>query len=337
VLVGYRTQPHDPLPTGEASTKLLIRVASGDVTPTMAWRKLRLIAHQEQYLTSRGPMKAWFDRAREMELDPRVLTVSAFPMQPWLDVEDGGWATVAVTDGDQAYAETLAEEMADLAWSMREEYQKRDSVSPDDAVRAADGAERGVVVLSDTGDSVFGGGAGDSTVLLESILRVGIGGRALVPLVDQAAVAALAAAGTGATVTLAVGGGITGFFRPIEVTGVVGRVGSGHMIIEDLPGREFDMGRTAVFEVGPVTVLVSEQAGIGGNHPGVYRGFGIEPADYRMAVLKTASNFQYFAPMTSQVIRVDTTGPTQSDIASLPWERLPRPTYPLDEPASWRG
>ena len=56
-----------------------------------------------------------------------------------------------------------------------------------------------------------------------------------------------------------------------------------------------------------------------------------------MVVLKTASNFQYYASVTSRVIRVDTTGPTQSDIKTLPWERIPRPIYPLDEPASWRG
>ena len=86
------------------------------------------------------------------------------------------------------------------------------------------------------------------------------------------------------------------------------------MFIDDVPGREFDMGQTAVFEVGKVTILVSEHVGIGGNHPDVYRGFGIEPADYKMVVVKTASNFQYYAPITSRVIRVNTTGPTQSDI-----------------------
>ena len=121
------------------------------------------------------------------------------------------------------------------------------------------------------------------------------------------------------------------------MTGVVRTVGAGHMIVEDLPGREFDMGLTVGFEAGPITILVSEQAGIGGNHPQVWRAFGIEPADAKMVVLKTASNFQYYASMTSRVIRVDTTGPTQSDIKTLPWERIPRPIYPLDEPASWRG
>ena len=37
------------------------------------------------------------------------------------------------------------------------------------------------------------------------------------------------------------------------------------------------MGRTAIFEVGPVTLLVSELRGLGGNVPEVYRANGVEP------------------------------------------------------------
>jgi microcystin degradation protein MlrC len=92
-----------------------------------------------------------------------------------------------------------------------------------------------------------------------------------------------------------------------------------------------------VFEVGPVTLLLSELRGLAGNVPDVYRAFGVEPRQYKMAVLKTASNFQYFAPITSRLIRVDTAGPGQSDIATLPWKRVPRPIYPLEDIASWRG
>jgi microcystin degradation protein MlrC len=97
------------------------------------------------------------------------------------------------------------------------------------------------------------------------------------------------------------------------------------------------MGCTVVFQVGPVTMLVSEYRGVAGNLPDVYEFMGIDPRQYKMAVLKTASNFQYFAALSSKVIRVDTTGPGQSDVLSLPWERLPRPVYPLDPLADWRG
>ena len=336
-IVGHRTQPHDPFDTGQIAGDLLIRTVLGEVKPVMAWRKLRLLSHQEQFLTAKGPMKVWFDRGRAAEADKRILHVANFPMQPWLDVAEGGWATVVVTDGDRARAERLADELADLAWSMRAEFQRKEAVSVDDAVRMADAEPRGIVVLSDTGDTVFGGAAGDSNVILEAILRLGVKGRALVPLISPAAVARLVEAGEGARVTLKLGGDATAFFTPLEVTGTVRRLGGGVIKVSDHHQREVDMGRTAVFEVGPATLLISELRGLAGNVPEVYRAFGVEPTTHKMAVLKTASNFQFFAPISSRVIRVDTRGPGQSDIVGLPWRRVPRPIYPLDDIASWRG
>lgn len=76
--------------------------------------------------------------------------------------------------------------------------------------------------------------------------------------------------------------------------------------------------------------MITELRGVAGNLPDVYRAMGIEPANYKLVVLKTASNFQYFAPITSKVIRADTRGPAQSDVFTLPWTRLPRPVYPLE-------
>jgi microcystin degradation protein MlrC len=337
-VVGHRTQPHDPYDTGRIGAELLIRIARREVKPTMAWRKIPIVTHQEQFLTSHGPMKAWFDRARAMESDKRVLQASNYPMQPWLDVAEGGWATIVVTDNDRALAERLADELAELAWSMREAFMKIDAVAIDEAVRRADAAPKGVVVLSDTGDTVFGGAAGDSNLILESMLRLGIKSRALMPLIEPATVARLIDAGLGKRVTLPVGGTVaTTFFTPLEVTGVVRKITGGGMIrTADHHQREIDMGRVVIFEVGPATLMVSELRGLAGNVPEVYRAFGIEPAEYKIAVLKTASNFQFFAPISSEVIRVNTRGPGQSDVLTLPWQRLPRPIFPLDQRTDWR-
>jgi microcystin degradation protein MlrC len=316
----------------------MLRILYGGARPVMAWRKLPLLSHQEQFLTAQGPMKTWFDRARAMEADPRVLQASNYPMQPWLDVAEGGWSTVVVTDNDPTLAESLADELADLAWSLRAEFQKKDAVPIDDAVRMADQAASGLVVLSDTGDTVFGGSSGDSNLILESILRLGIHSPVLMPLIEPDTVATLVAAGEGAKVTLAVGGhSAPKFFKPLMVTGTVGRIHRGMVPLRNYYQAEIDMGCTVVFQVGPVTMLVSEYRGVAGNLPDVYEFMGIDPRQYKMAVLKTASNFQYFAALSSQVIRVDTTGPGQSDVLSLPWERLPRPVYPLDPLADWRG
>ena len=337
-IVGHWTQPHDPYDTGRIGAEVMLRILYGGARPVMAWRKLPLLSHQEQFLTAQGPMKTWFDRARAMEADPRVLQASNYPMQPWLDVAEGGWSTVVVTDNAPTLAESLADELADLAWSLRAEFQKKDAVPIDDAVRMADQAASGLVVLSDTGDTVFGGSSGDSNLILESILRLGIHSPVLMPLIEPETVATLVAAGEGAKVTLAVGGhSAPKFFKPLMVTGTVGRIHRGMVPLRNYYQAEIDMGCTVVFQVGPVTMLVSEYRGVAGNLPDVYEFMGIDPRQYKMAVLKTASNFQYFAALSSQVIRVDTTGPGQSDVLSLPWERLPRPVYPLDPLADWRG
>ncbi len=337
-VVGHRTQPHDPFDTGRVAADILFRIVAGEVTPTTAYRKLRLISHQEQYLTSQPPMKTWFDRAREYEAsDPKVLQVSNFPMQPWLDVDEAGWAVTVVTDGDEALAERIAEEQADLAWSLREEFQVTTSVSVDDAVRRAHEAPEGIVLLRDTGDPVFGGAVGDSNEILESVLRQGVDSRILMPLVSPETVATLVAAGEGATVTVPVGGSGSGMYDPIEVTGTVGSIQSGKVELAAHSQNEVDMGTTVMFDVGPATLMVSEMRGVGGNLPGVYTALGVDPTDYKMVVLKTASNFQHFMPFATEVIRVNTSGATQSDIAALPWVRAPRPIFPLDDIASWSG
>jgi microcystin degradation protein MlrC len=338
-IAGHRTQPHDVFDTGKIGGELLFAIVTGKVKPTMAWRKIPLISHQEQFLTSKGPMKIWFDRARQMEKDdPRVARIANWPMQPWLDVDEGGWAATVVTNNDMALADKLADELADLAWSMRDDFQVKDALPVDEAVRKADKAAKGIVVLSDTGDTVFGGAAGDSNLIAESILRLGIKSKTLIPLISAKTVAELVAAGEGATVTVKIGGdSAPAFFTPLEVTGTVRRIADGSRVKLNYNHQDYvDMGRVVIFDVGPITMLVTEKRGVAGNLPDAYSAFGVEPTDYKIAVVKTASNFQYFAPLTSEVIRADTGGPGQSDVQGLPWKRIPRPVYPLDPIDDWR-
>ncbi|CAH1647965.1 MAG: M81 family metallopeptidase [Chelatococcus sp.] len=338
IIVGHRTQPHDTFDTGKVGTEVLLKVLKDKLKPVIAWRKIPLLSHQEQFLTAKGPMKVWFDRARALEADPRVLQASNYPMQPWLDVAEGGWAAVVVTDDDPALAERLADELADLAWAMRDDFQIKEAVSVDEAVMMADRAAEGVVVISDTGDTVFGGSAGDSNLILEAILRLGIKSRALIPLISPQTVARLAEAGEGATVTLPLGGdAATAFFSPLEVTGTVRKVADGKIPVAFNHQTHIDMGRVVVFDVGPCTLLISELRGVAGNIPAAYEAFGINPSEYKIAVLKTASNFQYFAPISSVVIRADTRGPGQSDVFTLPWRNIPRPVYPLERFEDWRN
>lgn len=337
-LVAHRTQPHDQFETGLLAGRLLISLLRTETSPTIAWRKIPLITHQEQFLTSHGPMQAWFDLARSMEDRPGVISASTFPMQPWLDVPEGGWSVAVVTDNDPALADELAAELANFAWNRREDFCRLDSISPAAAIRRAAEAGEGLVVLTDTGDSVFGGATGDSTCLLEEMMRQQIEQPALVPMVDAQAVEAAIEAGIGASLTVTLGGKLDPVFgRPLEATVKVAGIGGGRFDVSILGFESFDTGRAVLLEIGAVKVVVSEKRGIGGNHPAVYEQFGLDISDARMVVVKTASNWQYYQPWISEVIRVDTPGATMSHLEQFDWHHLPRPIYPLDELSNWQA
>ncbi|HJN29116.1 MAG TPA: M81 family metallopeptidase [Candidatus Latescibacteria bacterium] len=334
-LVAHRTQPHDQFETGELAAQLLLGIVRDKTRPTTAWRKIPLITHQEQFLTAHGPMKQWFDLARDMESRPGVLSASTLPMQPWLDVPQGGWAAAVVTDNDPELADKLVQELADEAWALRESFCRLDSITPEAAIQRAVDADKGLVILSDTGDSIWGGATGDSNALLAEMIRQQVPHRALITLVDPEAVEAAMAAGVAGTLTTMIGGKLDpNFGTPTQVTAKVAAIGGGRVDVSLLGFESYDLGSAALLEIGEIRLVVSENRGIGGNHPSVYEHFGLDVVDARMLVVKTASNWQFYQPWIDQVIRVDTPGATTSHLEDLPWQHLPRPIYPLDSDAT---
>ena len=330
-LVAHRTQPHDQFDTGRLAGELMLGILRDGTNPAVAWRKIPMITHQEQFLTARGPMKEWFDLARDMERQPGVLSASTLPMQPWLDVPEGGWSAAVVTDGDRELAGSLVDQLADRAWALREAFCRLDSIPPAAAVRQAEQAERGLVVLTDTGDSIWGGATGDSTTILAEMVRQQITSTALVPMMDPATVEAAIGIGVGGTLTRSIGGVLdTSFGTPLEVTARVAAIGGGRINVPLLGFESFDMGRAVLLEIGAVRLVVTEKRGVAGNHPAVFEHFGLDVSQARMVVVKTASNWQYYESWIDQVIRVDTPGATTSHLQDLTWQHLPRPIYPFD-------
>lgn len=336
VLIGHETQPHDPVATGRKTARVLFGMLKGELHPTIAWQKIPMITPQDQFLTAQGPMQEWFDLAREMERRPGVIDVSPYPMQPWLDVAEGGWAVVVHTENNQKLAQSLAAESARKAWSLREPFWKSDRVAPAEAVRQAAESGSGLIILSDTGDSVYGGAPGDSTCIVRQLVGQQVPGIALVPIVDVAAVDAAMSAGVGSRITVDLGGKIDHVFsRPVRVTGRVAAVSRG--VTLELQDRGVcDLGRTALLEVGQVRIVVLDQRSFAINHPVLYTHLGLEIADARIVVVKTASNFQFFSHWRTGLIRVDSPGMTQSNLTAFPWKSIPRPMYPLDDLNDWQ-
>ena len=331
-IVAHRTQPHDPFDTGYQAGLLLVGELLGEVRTVMALQKIPMLTHQEQFLTAPiGPMREWFEKAREFEQDPRVLSVSPCPMQPWLDISEAGWSVIVVTDDEQELAAAIAQEMASFAWDNRHRFMQQQSVPPDLAVQRAVESEQ-FVVLSDTGDSVFGGAPGDSTILLRKLLEVDCQQDCLVPMVDREVVAQAYEVGVGNQMTAMVGGKQDSVFsQPVKIECEVLRLGGGVTEVEVIGNQSYDAGRTVLLRVKHVLLAVTETEGIGGNHPVCYEQLGVDVSRTKLAVLKTASNFQYYSRYEPRIVRADTDGMTMSDLKRLPWTRLTRPIFPLDQ------
>ena len=119
----------------------------------------------------------------------------------------------------------------------------------------------------------------------------------------------------------------------MEIEGRVRSLSDGRFVFRGAynNGMLNEMGRTVVIEVGPLSIVVSEEAasGIGTE---VFRSQGLAPEQQKIVVVKSANSFrsEYGAFMV-KAIMVDTPGLSSSNLRSLPYRRVSRPIHPLDE------
>jgi microcystin degradation protein MlrC len=337
VMTAYHVQPHDPLETGQRAARILLSLVRGTVHPTVSWQKIPMLTPADRMQTDEWPMSEWFGRAREMEKLAKVITVCTFPVNPWLDVPELGWAVVVVTDGDRKLADRLSSELANAAWALRHEFWKLDRKPLAQGIRMAAEAPEGPMLIPDRSDCVLSGAPGDSTLILGEMLRQNLACVALLPMVDPEVVEKAIAAGEGSTITVRIGGKMdTVFNEPLTVTGTVAGIAAGGLKVTIHWGT-YDMGRSVLLEIGNVKLVVSEYRGVGGIQPEMYRSFGLDPAKAGIIVVKTNGNFQYYASMMKGVIAVDTKGVTGWDLRTFRFDMAPRPLFPLDQMSEWHA
>ena len=168
--IGYREYPHiDMYETGERTARLLLDVVAGRrPMPAMALAKRPMIVSPVCTRTTDGPLRPIVEEARRMENAGEVIHAALFPVQPWIDVPDLGFAALVCAD-DPARATAAAEQLAEMAWQRRDDFFP-DLTPLDEAIRIGLASE-GMTVVSDAGDAPTGGSAADSAAVLEGAAR----------------------------------------------------------------------------------------------------------------------------------------------------------------------
>ena len=338
LLTAYRHCPHiDMRETGKRGAALLLRLIGRDVHPIMAYQKLPLVTPCEQFMTDRGPMSTWFVLAKEMEAQTKVIDVSLFPVQPWIDVPELGWSVVVTADDDPELAEKLCRDLARRAWDHRSEFYV-EKYEPADAVRHAAAAPRGPVVIADGADATNGGSPGDSTCLLKEMLAQRITCPAYLTLVDEEAVKRALEVPKGSEIELELGAKRSRrYHQPVRLRAQVEGFSDGCFDVGGHCAQRADMGRCALLRVGSIHIVVSECPGPG-HDPEVFRQIGLEPSDAQIVVLKcTVGHMKVFADIMTESLACECPGPSPSFLDRLDYRSIPRPIYPLDRETVWKA
>jgi microcystin degradation protein MlrC len=305
--------------------------------PFAALRRLPMIVPAENGRTTEGPYADVMDRAIELMRRPDVLDISAFSVQPWLDVADVA-CTVVVNADSAPLADALADELADMFWERRERFEV--TLAPTAAtIDRALASDHGPFVLADSADAPSSGAPGDSTAVLALLIAAQPDQLCLHNIVDPIAVAAMFSAGKGAELTLMIGAGSgVPFYQPIEVNGRVRLLSDGNFVNKGLgfQGVVFRRGRTVVFDIGQIALVVMERAVIQWD-PELYRSLGLEPTDARIVIVKSPAAFRAaYEPLAAEVAVLDAPGVCSPNLRALPFVRARRPIFPLDAITTWR-
>ncbi len=334
-LIGYREYPHiDMFETGQRVAALMLDRLSRRCVPVMALAKVPMIVSPVRARTGEAPLSEVVAAARQMEAAGRVLHASLFPVQPWLDVPDLGFAALVCADRDVAVAQEAADELAAMAWQARERFEP-DLTPLEEAIRIGLAAD-GTTVVSDAGDAPSSGAAADNVTVLATLLRMGAdraGRLSYVTLCDGEAAAAAARAGVGAMLTLAVGHKLSPADGvPLTITAQVRTLTDGRFTMYDAgaKGMEAHFGLTAVLAIGDVRLVIRSFPSLEWD-TGIYYSVGLDPRRAALVFVKSPSHFRTaFAPLADRILVANTPGPACSDMRLLRFSRVTRPLYPLD-------
>ena len=331
---GYWEYPHiDQLRTGLRCATLLCQHLNGNKL-FMARAALPLMAPAHAYTTVRGALKKLNEKAQAMVAEGKIEDYTLFQVQPWLDapyVE----SCVIVVAKDEKTAKDVANELAKNIFDSKEELQGTPLFTPAEVIEKALANKSGKpVILVDSADSVGAGSTGDSAQVLEELLPFADKIRAAVAFVDAPATEKAFALGVGNTAVFTLGATVSPkLSKPITVEAKVRSLHSGSYLRRGpiFKGGPVSFGKTAVLEIGKILVRISNLPGVGGdrNH---YEACGIIVDELDLVSVKACTSFRAgYEDFAAEICNTGTAGAACPVLSQLPYERLPKPTYPFEK------
>ena len=327
VMVFYKEYPHtDIVDRGHDIYRLAMDTHNGLIKPVMRVFDCRMIG---LYLTPVEPMRSFVDRMFAAEGKDGVLSLSLVHGFPWGDTPDIGTKMLAVCDGDADQAQRLAEEFGREIWDLRENFRiGRPGI--EETLDSLGDMSDGPYVLADVADNPGGGSPGDSTFILAEILKRKIRDVVLGIYWDPILVQIIEDAGVGATLPIRLGGKIgPSSGDPIDLTVTVRGIGKD--MSHALGESSMVLGTMVWLEADGVHLFVNTiRTQV--FHPAPFEELGIDLSAMKLLIVKSTQHFyEAWAPLGTSVHYVSTPGGMPFDVAQIPYTRLTRAVWPLQD------
>ena len=314
----------------------MLDLLAGGAPIQSAISKIPLLIPAEVQIIKSEPMLQVRDLA-DSYLSDRVMDISLFPVQPWIDVPKLGFA-VTVT-GTLAKPELLkiATEISEKIWEIKEQFEV-DLVKPVEAIeKIRRGNQLGrskFSILLQSSDAPPGGAAGDNAALIGELIKVGPDFNVYTNVVDVNAVADANDAGVGGEVNLSIGASLDPrWSNQVLISGKVLKLGSTPILLKGIVmnGQEVSIGNWATIDCGRGLIILVSTEPAPSFDPATYESVGLAVGKADAVHVRSCALFRAgYVDLFDEVLILDIPGPTSPALAKIDYQRAQRPLFPLD-------
>ncbi|WP_279122179.1 M81 family metallopeptidase [Holdemania filiformis] len=336
ILRSFRQSPHtDSVDTYRKVSGMLCQFIQNRQSIHAVYRKLPLILGGEQSVSADEPVLSINRYLDELEQDPRILSASWHVGYLRHDCPEAGCGIVVVpqTEADQAYAETVADQLAEYVWQRRHEFHYTGlTAEPEAALRMALDFEGKPAVITDSGDNMTSGAAGWNTSILRQCLALPDLKKTFLfaPIVDPQAFARLKEQAVGQTVAIELGTGRDALSESVSLNVTLRQFNQICKFTNGVYEREMTECALVHIEGTPIDVLISNLSyAVINKHQ--LEHLGLDWRQYDVTVLKQGYIFPDFKAEAQFYVMSLTGGATPQDTKHIPFKLIQRPMYPIDE------
>ena len=319
VLITFKENPHlDTYDRGLQAADIMAKIVSGKVKPVQSIVKAPMVYNIAFQNTYANPLLPITTESKNLEKQPGILAVSVSGGYQYADVPSMGPSVVVVTDNNKALADKEANRLSQMLWDTREST-RINNPKPAEAVKMAMEHDGRPVILIDMGDNIGGGSTGDSSFMLEELIKQNAKGWAMV-IYDPEGYKTAESAGVGKKFDFSVGGKMDNMHgKPVRVKGEVRSLNVGRYLETEIRhggGRYWNMGNTAVIQVEGSTLdepnlLLITTKPASPNSAHIFISNGVYVERQKILVVKGAiAPRAAYEPFASILISVDSPGAT---------------------------